>query len=71
MVNLQFWNRPKTSKLLPSRSTDGHFVELDGGHTDADGDGLAVFAAGADAFVELEVVAYHRDVLEGFGAIPD
>ena len=52
-------------------SADGHFVELDGGHADADGDALAVFAAGADAFVQLEIVAHHGDVFEGLGAVAD
>ena len=52
-------------------SADGHAVELDGGHADTDGDGLAVLAAGADAFVEGEVVADHGDEFEGFGAVAD
>ena len=30
---------------------------------------MARFAAGAYAFVEGEVIAYHGDVLEGFGAV--
>ena len=37
---------------LPSGTADGHFVELDGWHAYADGDALAVFTAGADAFVK-------------------
>ena len=36
---------------LPTRAAHGHFVELDGGHAYAYRDRLAVFAAGADAFV--------------------
>ena len=54
-----------------SRSTDGHAVELYGGHADADGHALAIFAAGADAFVQLQIVADHGDVFEGFGAVAD
>ena len=46
--------------LLPG-SADRHAVELCGGHTDTDRDGLSGLAAGADAFVEGEIVAHHRD----------
>ena len=48
---------------------DSHLVEFDRRHADAYGDGLAGFAAGSYAFIQGEVVAYHGDVLEGFGAV--
>ena len=59
------------SLSLSAGAADGHPVELDGGHTYAYGDGLAGLAAGADAFVEGEVVADHGDVFEGLGAVAD
>src|SRR5262249_4734754 len=34
-------------------------------------DALAVFAAGADAFIELQVVAHHAHVLERFRPVAD
>ena len=41
------------------------------GMPDADGYGLACFAAGADAFVEREVVADHAHIFECLGAVAD
>src|SRR5271170_7622503 len=61
----------KMSALLSSRTPDGHLVQLDGGHAYAYGDGLAVFAAGAYAFIQLQIVADHRHVFQGFGAVAD
>src|ERR1035438_6331525 len=60
---------PMARWRLRSFDAHGHLVQLDGGHADADGDGLAVFAAGADAFVELEIVAHHRHVLQRLGTV--
>src|SRR6516165_8203637 len=39
--------------------------------TDADRNALAVLAAGADAIVELQVVADHRDARQNVGTVPD
>src|ERR1700743_2706444 len=49
----------------------GHAVELDGGHANADGNALAVFAAGAYTFVELQIVADHRHIFQSFGSVAD
>src|SRR5207247_5088728 len=40
-------------------STDCEAVYFQRGNADAYRDGLTVFAAGADAFVEFQIVAYH------------
>ena len=50
---------------------DDHAVELDGGHADTDRHALAFLAAGADAFIEPQVVAHHRDILQRLGAVAD
>jgi hypothetical protein len=50
---------PSGNADLASSSAHGHAIELDGRHAYADGYALAIFAAGADAFIELEVVADH------------
>src|SRR5271166_3147000 len=52
-------------------ATDGQAVYFDGRNADADRDGLAVFAAGADAFVEFQIVADHGDASEHVGAVAD
>ena len=39
--------------------------------THSDGDALAVFAAGADAFVQCQIIADHGDVFQGFRAVAD
>jgi hypothetical protein len=57
--------------FLPPRSTHSHPIQLDGGHAYAYGDGLAVFAAGADAFIQLQIVPHHGDVLQRFWAVAD
>ncbi len=41
------------------------------GMPDADGHALAFLAAGADAFIEAQIVADHRDILERLGAVAD
>src|SRR5581483_10746222 len=46
-------------------------IDLEGGNADADGDGLAILAAGTDALVELEIVAHHGDARENVGPIAD
>src|SRR6202789_2196335 len=50
-------------------ATDSHAIKLDGWHADADGNALARFATGANPFVEREIIANHRDVLQRFGPI--
>ena len=63
------WFNP--SLELSAGAADSHFVEFNGGHAYAYGDALSSFAAGANAFVEFEVVADHGDVLECFRPIAD
>src|SRR5512133_3254704 len=46
-------------------------MDLDGWNADTDGHGLAVFAAGAYAFVELQIVADHRYACEDVRAVAD
>src|SRR3954467_10383374 len=54
-----------------SRSTNGEAIHLQSRNSDADGDALPVLAAGANAFVEREIVADHRDAREHVGAVAD
>src|SRR5215211_5877110 len=56
--------------FLPG-SADRDAVHAQGGLADTDGDALAVLAAGADAGVELEVVADHADALQVGRAVAD
>src|SRR5437868_3496005 len=53
------------------RTADGHLVDFDGRDADAHGDALAFLAAGADAFVEPQVVADHADVFQRLGTVAD
>src|SRR3954447_15424927 len=54
------FRRGSPAALRFRRSAHGDRIHLDGRYPDADRHRLAVFAAGADAFVELEIVADHR-----------
>src|SRR4029453_17183851 len=53
------------------RPADRHAVDADGRQSHADRDGLAVFAAGAHALVELEVVADAAHAGERFRSVAD
>src|ERR1035437_2452394 len=55
----------------PSRAAHRHLIQLDRRHSHADGHALPIFSAGSDAFVQLEVVAHHRDVFQRIGAVAD
>ena len=44
---------------------------LDGGHSDTDGHALPGLAAGANSFIQGQIVADHGDVLQSFGAVAD
>ena len=46
-------------------------VDLDGRDADADRHALPFLAADADAFVQLQIVAHHADVLQRFGTVAD
>src|SRR5258708_3632817 len=48
-----------------------HAVKLDSRNAHTDGNALPFLAADADAFVELEIVAYHADVLQRFRSVAD
>src|SRR4051812_38106559 len=54
-----------------SRSTNGEAIHLQSRNSDADGDALPILAAGANAFIEREVVADHGDTREHVGAVAD
>ena len=54
-----------------SRSPDGHAVDAHGRNAHAHRHALAFLAADADAFVELQIVAHHADVLHRFGTVAD
>jgi len=49
----------KPAGVFSGGAADGQAIDFYGRNADAYGDGLAIFAAGADAFVELQVVADH------------
>src|SRR5215475_11088089 len=53
------------------RAADRDAVHAQRGLTDADRHALAVLAAGADARVELEVIADHGDAVEVGRSVPD
>src|SRR5207248_4831528 len=59
----------------PSNSTagsaHGHAVHLDGGDAHAHRHALSFFAAGADALIELQVVAHHGDFGQRVGPVAD
>ena len=61
----------RAGDCLPSRAAHRHPVQLHRRHAHAHRHALAVFAAGADAFVELQVVAHHRHVLQRLGPVAD
>src|SRR5262249_9498997 len=51
--------------------SDGHAIDLDRRNAHTHGHALPFLAARADAFVELEVVAHHADVLQRLGPVAD
>src|SRR5712692_819787 len=53
------------------RPADGDAVHAQGGLADADRHALTVLAAGADAGIELEVIANHADAVEVGRAVAD
>src|ERR1019366_4149407 len=57
--------------FLLSCSADRHAVEPYGGHADTDGDGLPGLAAGANSFIQGEIISDHGDILQSFGAVAD
>src|SRR5262245_63473094 len=65
------WRRPAPA---PARSTGATHREPVDAHrrlTHAHGHALPFLAAGADAIVELQVVAHHADAREHVGAVAD
>src|SRR5258708_2959969 len=61
----------RNSKIPSARAPNGDGVVAQGGLAAADRDALAVLAAGADAVVELEIVADHRYAAQVSGAVAD
>ena len=64
-------DRSSRRKFLCRRSADRQRIDAQRRLADADRHRLAVLAAGADAGIELHIVAYHGDSLHGFGAVAD
>src|SRR5208283_891454 len=52
-------------------AADGQAVDLDGWDAYADGNGLSIFAAGADAFIEFQIIADHRNPGQDIGPVAD
>src|ERR1035441_8314627 len=63
--------RVPTGDWRSSRASNGHFVDLDGGDSHTHRHALPVLAAGADAFVQPQVVAHHTHVLQRFRPVAD
>src|SRR5581483_12483197 len=64
-------NSTNSRTLTTSGAANGHAVHLDGWDADADGNCLAVLAAGADSLVELQVVTHHGDTGEHVRPVTD
>src|SRR5437762_9561681 len=54
-----------------SRSSHGHPVDFDGRDAYPHRHALAFLAAHSDAFIEMQVVAHHADVLQRFRPVAD
>src|SRR5437879_6100670 len=61
----------KAAGIFPRRSTHGHAIELRSRHADTYRHSLPVFAAGADTFIELQIVSNHRNASQRVGTIAD
>src|SRR4029077_20595180 len=59
----------KAAHILLGSATYRESIYLDRRNANADWNGLTVFAAGSDAFVELQVVAHHRNPRQHIRAI--
>ncbi len=51
--------------------SDRKAIHLNGGNTDADGNGLSIFTAGAYPFVKGEVISYHGNACEHIRSVAD
>src|ERR1700674_6130109 len=52
-------------------AADGQAVNFNRWDAAADGNSLSIFAAGADAFIEFQIVADHRNPRQHIGSIAD
>src|SRR5688572_29108611 len=52
-------------------SSNRDVIDPNGGQSDADGHRLTLLAAGADAFIEFQIVADHRDLRQNIGTAAD
>src|SRR5687767_2170758 len=59
------------SPSLALRAANGHAIDADRRQPYADRHRLPIFAAGADPFIELQVIPYHRDPGQYVGAVAD
>src|SRR5437899_3226552 len=61
-----------TSNEAGSRAApDRHAIDLDGRNADANRHALPFLTARADAFIQLQIVADHADVLQRFRTVAD
>src|SRR5580700_6041900 len=61
----------KAADIFPGCSAYGQAVDFNCRNTNTNGYGLSVLAASANAFVELQVIAHHRDTSEHIGPVSD
>ena len=52
-------------------AADGHTIDFNRRDADSDWNGLSIFAAGADAFIEFQIVADHRNPRQHIGSVAD
>src|SRR6266404_9678300 len=52
-------------------AADGHAINFNCRDSYADGNGLSIFAAGSDAFIEFQIVADHRNPRQHIGSVAD
>src|SRR5271154_1173173 len=60
-----------TAGLPLAGTADSQAINFNGRDADADGNRLPVFAAGADAFIELQIVADHRNSGQDVWSVAD
>src|ERR1700678_3436156 len=61
----------KSAGILFRSPAHGHAVDLNSRDAHSYRNGLSIFAASADAFVEFQIVAHHRDASQHVRAVAD
>src|SRR5579863_9058506 len=59
----------KSAGIFSGGATNGQAIDFDGRDTDAYGHSLAIFAAGPDTLVQLQVISNHRNPRQHVGAV--